>query len=204
MEILWLAIILYSAGLALVLHFRPALMFNDDGTWKEFGYQRSSRHTLLPFWLFVVAWAFVSYAVAASMSWTFNSWVDRGVVMASSSALASASIPSYWSSEADSDSESDDEMTPVSTSGPKPLTSSDSIIMPPQQRRGPGRPRKDGTIRETHETRETRETKQTKPGYYIREDTPTEGGLYRYIYYGPDAPATAGQDAAIRLPNATP
>jgi hypothetical protein len=60
--------------------------------------------------------------------------------------------------------------------------------MPPP-RRGPGRPRKDGT------------TKETRPGYYIREDTPTEGGLHRYIYYGPDAP---GQDAAIRLPNATP
>jgi hypothetical protein len=64
--------------------------------------------------------------------------------------------------------------------------------MPPQQRRGPGRPRKDGT---------TKETRETRPGYYIREDTPTEGGLHRYIYYGPDAP---GQDAAIRLPNATP
>ena len=188
MEILWLAIILYSAGLALVLHFRPSLMFNDDGTWKEFGYQRSPRHTLLPFWLFVVAWAFVSYAVAASMTWFFvNSSASQSAVMASAS--ASASIPSYWSSEADSESESDDEITPVSSSVPKPLTSSDSIIMPPQ-RRGPGRPRK-----------ETRETRETKPGYYIREESPTEGGLYRYIYYGPDAP---GQDAAIRLPNATP
>lgn len=184
MEILWLAIILYSAGLALVLHFRPALMFNDDGTWKEFGYQRSSRHTLLPFWLFVVAWAFVSYAVAASLTWFFvNSWTSRNVALAS----ASASIPSYWSAE--SEDEDDDEITPISSS--VPLTSSESVIMPPQ-RRGPGRPRKDGTVRETRET---------KPGYYIREETPTEGGLYRYIYYGPEAP---GQDAAIRLPNATP
>ena len=189
MEILWLAIILYSAGLALVLHFRPALMFNDDGTWKEFGYQRSPRHTLLPFWLFVVAWAFVSYAVAASLTWLFiNSSASQNVAMTS---MASASIPSYWSSEADSESESDDELTPISAA--TPLTSSDGVIMPP--RRGPGRPRKDGT------TKETKETKETKPGYYIREESPTEGGLYRYIYYGPDAP---GQDAAIRLPNATP
>lgn len=199
MEILWLAIILYSAGLALVLHFRPALMFNDDGTWKEFGYQRSSRHTLLPFWLFVVAWAFVSYAVAASLSWTFNSWVSsssRSAAMASMASASASALPSYWSSEPDSEyeSEEDDDITPVSTSGPTPLTSSDSVIMPPQ-RRGPGRPRKDGTIRET------REIKETKPGYYIRENTPTEGGLYRYIYYGPDAP---GQEAAVRLPNATP
>ena len=198
MEILWLAIILYSAGLALVLHFRPALMFNDDGTWKEFGYQRSPRHTLLPFWLFVVAWAFVSYAVAASLTWFFvNSSTSQS---ASALTAASASIPSYWSSEADSESESDDEITPVSSSVPKPFTSSDSVIMPPQ-RRGPGRPRKDGTEVRSRETKETRETRETKPGYYIREESPTEGGLYRYIYYGPDAP---GQDAAIRLPNATP
>ena len=108
--------------------------------------------------------------------------------MASSSAL-----PSYWSAESDEE-EDDNEMTPISSSVPQSLTSSDGIVMP-QQRRGPGRPRKDGT------TKETKETKETKPGYYIREDTPTEGGLYRYIYYGPDAP---GQDAAIRLPNATP
>ena len=208
MEILWLAIILYSAGLALVLHFRPTLMFNDDGTWKEFGYQRSSRHTLLPFWLFVVAWAFVSYAAAAALSWTWFSWFswfswfDRSVALASASASA---LPSYWSAETDEedeDDDDDDELTPVSSSAPQPLTSSDGVIMPP--RRGPGRPRKDGTEVRSRETKETRETRETRPGYYIREDTPTEGGLYRYIYYGPDAPATAGQDAAIRLPNATP
>jgi hypothetical protein len=73
MEILWLAIILYSIGLGLALHFRPALMFNENGTWKEFGYQRSSgdksRHTLFPFWLFAITWAFLSYAVAASITW---------------------------------------------------------------------------------------------------------------------------------------
>ena len=73
MEILWIAIVLYSAGLAVVLHFRPALMFNEDGTWKDFGYQRSPRHTLLPFWLFVVVWAFVSYAIAAAGIWFFSS-----------------------------------------------------------------------------------------------------------------------------------
>ena len=73
MEILWLAIVLYSVGLGLVLHFKPALMFNENGTWKEFGYQRSSgsRHTLFPFWLFAITWAFVSYAIAAGASWVF-------------------------------------------------------------------------------------------------------------------------------------
>lgn len=68
MEVLWLAIFLYSIGLGLVLHFRPALMFHANGSWKEFGYQRDSRHTLFPFWLFAIAWALVSYAVAAAGS----------------------------------------------------------------------------------------------------------------------------------------
>ena len=73
MEILWLAIILYSLGLGLVLHFRPALMFNENGTWKEFGYQRSpeSRFTIFPFWLFAISWAFLSYALAATVSWIY-------------------------------------------------------------------------------------------------------------------------------------
>jgi hypothetical protein len=71
MEILWLAIVIYTVGLAAVLHFRPSQMFNDNGTWKEFGYNRSTRHTLFPFWLFSIVWAFVSYAVAAAITWRF-------------------------------------------------------------------------------------------------------------------------------------
>jgi hypothetical protein len=73
MEILWLAIVFYSLGLAAVLHFRPRLMFHENGSWKEFGYQRDSRHTMFPFWLFAIAWAFVSYAVAAAVAWSYGS-----------------------------------------------------------------------------------------------------------------------------------
>lgn len=69
MEILWLAIIIYSIGLGGILHVKPALMFGENGTWKEFGYQRSPRHTMFPFWLFAITWAFASYAIAASITW---------------------------------------------------------------------------------------------------------------------------------------
>lgn len=69
MEILWLAIVLYSIGLGLVLHFKPALMFNENGTWKEFGYQRAPGKTLFPVWLFAITWAFLSYTLAASGTW---------------------------------------------------------------------------------------------------------------------------------------
>lgn len=181
MEILWLAIVLYSAGLALVLHFRPALMFNDDGTWKEFGYQRSSRHTLLPFWLFVVAWAFVSYAIATAISWMWISSSSSEVAAASASASMAAS---YWSPESESDSDSDLDMSTTSQ-----YAQPQEPVLP--SRRGPGRPRK--------------EKANIAPGYYVRENDQNENGIHRYIYYGPDAPAAgAGQDAAVRLPNATP
>jgi hypothetical protein len=73
MEILWLAIVFYSLGLAGILHIRPRLMFHENGSWKEFGYQRDSRHTMFPFWLFAIAWAFVSYALAAAFTWSYGS-----------------------------------------------------------------------------------------------------------------------------------
>ena len=79
MEILWLAIVIYTVGLAAALHLRPALMFNENGTWKEFGYNRSTRHTLFPFWLFSIVWAFVSYAIAAAFTWR-----SAGVVISAS------------------------------------------------------------------------------------------------------------------------
>ena len=71
MEILWLAIVIYSIGLGVLLHFRPAYMFHENGSWKEFGYQRDSRHTLFPFWLFAIVWAFMSYVLAATIVWSF-------------------------------------------------------------------------------------------------------------------------------------
>jgi hypothetical protein len=195
MEILWLAIIMYSAGLALVLHLRPALMFNEDGTWKEFGYQRSPRHTLLPFWLFVIIWAFLSYAIAAALSW-----------MLFAPALAAAAAPMMYSpppilsvgqdeeEEEEEEGEEEEEDTEANT---MPMTTASSLKSDIQnlvqtesqsQKRGPGRPRK--------------ETGNPKAGYYIREEN-SEGGLNRYIYYGPEAPGE-GQVAAMRLPNATP
>lgn len=100
MQVLWLAIFLYSVGLAVLLHFRPALMFNENGSWKEFGYHRDSRHTLFPVWLFAVVWAFVSYAIA-SVAGTF---LDSGVI-----AAATASAPLFSSAVAESDEEEEQE-----------------------------------------------------------------------------------------------
>jgi hypothetical protein len=110
MEILWLAIVFYSLGLAAVLHFRPRLMFHENGSWKEFGYQRDSRHTMFPFWLFAIAWAFVSYAVAAAIAWSYGS-------AAAAAAVAYSYVEAPASAHEDSATDDDEyDAVPVSRS----------------------------------------------------------------------------------------
>ena len=53
--------ILYLTGIAVVLFFRPSLMFHKDGRWKEFGIGDVDGGTVFPFWLFCIIWAAVSY-----------------------------------------------------------------------------------------------------------------------------------------------
>lgn len=62
MRTLLLSGILYLIGISLVLLYRPRLMFNADGTWKEFG-TVSPNHTIFPFWMFCIAWAIISYVL---------------------------------------------------------------------------------------------------------------------------------------------
>ena len=53
---------LYLIGIAVILYWKPALMFTPDGQWKEFGIgQDTSRYSPFPFWLFCLIWAIVSY-----------------------------------------------------------------------------------------------------------------------------------------------
>ena len=54
--------LLYLIGIATVLVLQPSLMFREDGVWKEFGIGRAtSRYTWMPFWLFSILWAVLSY-----------------------------------------------------------------------------------------------------------------------------------------------
>lgn len=54
--------IVYLIGVAIVLIIKPESMFAEDGSWKEFGIGRNLKtHTWVPFWLFSVLWALVSY-----------------------------------------------------------------------------------------------------------------------------------------------
>lgn len=101
MEIIWPAIVIYSLGLGLVLYLRPAFMFNENGTWKEFGYNRDSRHTMFPFWLFAIVWALVAYALASFLVVS----VFTGVPVAA--AMSSYQSPSELEGDSAFESESD-------------------------------------------------------------------------------------------------
>jgi hypothetical protein len=61
--------LLYLAGVSIILYFKPELMFTPDGEWKEFGLGRNrERYTWLPFWLFTVLWAIMSYLIVLTLS----------------------------------------------------------------------------------------------------------------------------------------
>lgn len=167
MEVLWLAIFLYSIGLGIVLHFRPALMFHANGSWKEFGYQRDSRHTLFPFWLFAVSWAFVSYAVAAALV-----AIAGGGGLATASTTAAAAT-TWLTARPEEEPEEEEEVEPEAEPEPEP-----EIAVPISR------------VRNTTPKKTTpRASSKPRPGYYVLDpEQNTKSGLRRYIYYGPDAP----------------
>jgi hypothetical protein len=64
MKLLLYSGLLYLAGVAIVLILQPSIMFTEEGIWKEFGIGRNPKtHTWLPFWLFAVTWAIISYII---------------------------------------------------------------------------------------------------------------------------------------------
>ncbi len=64
MQLLIYSGLLYLMGISIILVLKPNLMFSDDGTWKEFGIGRNKhRYTWMPFWLFAIMWAIISYII---------------------------------------------------------------------------------------------------------------------------------------------
>jgi hypothetical protein len=64
MKVLLYSGLLYLAGVAIVLILQPSIMFTEEGIWKEFGIGRNQNtHTWLPFWLFAMVWAILSYII---------------------------------------------------------------------------------------------------------------------------------------------
>ena len=64
MHVLFLALTIYLIGTTIILYLRPSVMFHPGGTWKEFSLNPDPNHTYMPFWLFSILWAFLSYLIA--------------------------------------------------------------------------------------------------------------------------------------------
>ena len=66
MRRLIIAGLVYLTGIAVILLIKPQYMFREDGTWKEFGIGRDPEYfTHIPFWLFSIIWAIISYLTVA-------------------------------------------------------------------------------------------------------------------------------------------
>jgi hypothetical protein len=66
MNRLLVAGVIYLIGISIVLAIKPSFMFTEDGIWKEFGIGRNpNTHTWMPFWLFAVLWALISYILTS-------------------------------------------------------------------------------------------------------------------------------------------
>ena len=63
--------LLYLLGISIILILKPELMFGKDGSWKEFGLGRNKqKYTWMPFWLFAISWAIVSYLIVLVLAST--------------------------------------------------------------------------------------------------------------------------------------
>ncbi len=87
--------IIYLIGIAVILVIRPQLMFSTDdndgnnndggggggGKWKEFGIGRDpNKYTWMPFWLFAIIWAILSYIIVMSITGYGSALVDNSGV----------------------------------------------------------------------------------------------------------------------------
>lgn len=73
MNLLIFAGLLYLSGISTILLLKPDIMFSKDGNWKEFGIGRNKeKYTWLPFWLFAISWAIVSYIIVLVIASAFG------------------------------------------------------------------------------------------------------------------------------------
>jgi hypothetical protein len=80
MRLLLFAGLLYLIGISIILVWRPELMFAKSGKWKEFGLGRNREsYTWMPFWLFAILWAIMSYIFVVSVAGSFTSSISENI-----------------------------------------------------------------------------------------------------------------------------
>jgi hypothetical protein len=199
---LWLAIVIYSAGLGLILYTRPSLMFMESGAWKEFGYQRGPRYTVFPFWLFAIVWAIVSYSLSAAITVGFGTYSYASGISTMTAASAASRVGTGWGDSWASADEVEAEEAEEEAEEEEAAAEAEEeaeAMMPPKRRRG--RPRKLNMFPVSEESNMRTATAtgpgatgKPRSGYYVLEEPASNtGGLRRYVYYGDNPPSVSTQ-----------
>jgi hypothetical protein len=157
MERLLAAGALYLIVIAIILTIKPSFMFTEEGDWKEFGIGRNPKtHTWMPFWLFAVLWALVSYIVVTLLLGL------RGSTTMTPSVSSPEQVPT----------------PPSKGNTPKNQTPilDDVLEVEPEDMEIPIKPRRSRRA----------PPPELEEGYYILNQKATEsaGGIPKYIYIG--------------------
>jgi len=163
--------LLYLAGVSTVLYIKPELMFNKDGEWKEFGLGRNQeQYTWMPFWLFTILWAMLSYLIVLNMTSPSNS-----------------SLPSISSNPLFPSFRNDG--TPVLNEEKIINEVSNELIEPDNV--------STKSLTSLIKKRPTN-ANEMKKGYYILDMNETaKKGIPKYIYLGPEAPNLLFHDQSM-------
>lgn len=158
MERLLAAGALYLIVIAFILTIKPSFMFTEEGDWKEFGIGRNPKtHTWMPFWLFAILWALVSYILVTLLLGI------RGI----------PSTPTTLSTSPEQDTS-----VSIKSNGRKNQTPilDDVVEMEPEDIEIPVKPRRSRRA----------PPPELEEGYYVLNQKATEaaGGIPKYIYIG--------------------
>ena len=151
----------YIFGISLVLYLKPNFMFGKGGDWKEFGIGRGENRTVIPFWLFCIFWAFISYGVAL-------------VIMSQFANIANNAFP-----DQNNASPSITEQAPAYSHAPQ-----QTYAQPAQQSFQAQRPVNDFM----KPVSSAFGIPGNMPGYYVLQNTGNAGAPPQYVYYGTEPP----------------
>jgi hypothetical protein len=161
--------LLYLVGISIVLAFKPLLMFSKDGNWKEFGIGRSKeRYTWMPFWLFAILWAIVSYTIVlvivgnegSNQTMNVNTVKNNRSSRGTSNKRFAMAMNQQNNTEVDADNNGDGDAE-IDLNEAMPVTS-------------------------------------MKNGYYVVNRTgPMKNGKLQYVYLGPRAPNLQYEDGTF-------
>lgn len=158
--ILAVAFGIYIFGVSLVLYLKPTFMFGNGGDWKEFGIGRGDGRTVVPFWLFSIFWAFISYGVAL-------------VIMSQFANLAHSAFPELNQGQ----QQPYLQLPSMSMQAPSPV-----VVQAPAQEL---RPPPNNIIKPVSSSLGV---PGNMPGFYVLQNPGSSGSAPQYVYYGAEPP----------------